>query len=1830
MAEYPELLFFDTFSHGSTQELNLDLVQFTNPVYVTEIRIIPLGARVQADFPGGVRLGATNPSEFSIEFFVNDLSTPGATFQNIGILEYNQNGPIHHVCENKQIPTDGLILRGWYTTVTLAVYGFITKTRPTQLNLVSQNTPTPPAVETPTPRVISEHKTAEWVQQHAQVYHKETAPEYDVKDVPFVEENSTPWPPEKNEEKEVRWEKQEIKEEPKEERKPPVIKPKESPEPVKPAKRRSSADESTDRSSEHHEHKKHDDKKVKPKRARRSRSPSKSKSKSKSDSKKRRHDESEPEPVVTPEKRDKTPDPVSPKPVQKETPSASVTFSTPSLAPEDVELISEEEISEAENSPPPASPANASMTVMDKVSNVPASENLTPSAQEDSLDMDQFEPILSGSSDIESEEEIDLQDVEFDPNDLVDEPSKIFDPFIHEVQPLLSMKSPCITDYEWGLLQRKIFDHSTTPPNGAQIEKFKTLLSNIQLKIDDDIPDEWVTLVETLTPLIKTSLISIDDRTSTLSALTSLVNIGLDFDKAYNQSKPVFKVRHLKAGIKLAETLCRCGETIAVELIKATNLHHKLLDLYEKEYVALSVKLAILKALDISLNYGTSVEQFLATSNDTVCYAENGYQRLVKVFRNTRLARVRYSLINIFRKLHLYEVLENVYAITAVDSDSKPNRPGAEDVENLSMFLEETLRYLREAPMLICQPVRLLPVCSRFEFPINTAEASAAVYSYLQYFHFIELIATAIAVPEFIAHPGVVSCILEILAELLDTEEGMLYLASQSVAANRILKMLTSTADDQYAISPQLGLHMAHTLHVLNLADGFQYKWRVEQTTDIDNSQLLETLSSLYHLTSTILGKHAVTHVLSRGDLIKPFLKALQYSRSSGRERRKSPGKAYIQDLMWMVVRSSDNVTFLERHRSDLIEVGSWQSDSNNSSWLNPIRNESCFSYNDITDLCDYLKKHTEKAILYPGELITAVRLLRHLAVPCPKYVDEEECTELKYKFVLIQLFSQEGLTYLTSVLHKICNHYERPHLHACTLAGKEGSAMISLVLPAVQLIRALVEYVVRCRDVDFKDLTAVPALLKTYCLMFYITQTSLIHSEVGETMKEIVETLLSYTQTVAIEPLNDSRSLNKSVWTLMMSEVLKYATSLPETFLPCLSLISELLPLPFPIQTKTPLTESEILLATNSRKLWSAHLLPLNGQLQEFLVTLCYSSSQPLLQVLKRVCVQLSDLGPPSALAVSRSVLTSLWNEISGGEKLSSRAVRLLNVLACLLNHSALKMSVIQITTAPGKGDEMFAEFWTTILTYLATNCTDNVYHVQGQEYILSMIQALCDIEISLYPPPSQTVSVETYLSNSLPSKNLFRMLCEALVKHVENQSNAFSSIAAALRTCITLTEYDYGMYRLKVCLSEYPNTLYNVVQKLAQEWNKENADCLSCLSALLDLLKECASRDIPVQEGAGVNLRTLSISCQELAKLLKWSHQNGVEREASEEKHVLEQLDSLLLESSTPDTVEDLFQSMRANVTTLIGTLNDAQNTDGSENAAIELILDLPEPLLTQFQSRPVFVLGDVDDERLSVAYWLSVAPLDDIDQDTEQVVCNLEEVVSTFIPNFNLETELEKLGHREAAHHDLAKKDSAEASEELENKPIPTVLAIKPAKPRTFMRPIIGPHRNDAFRSRIPNSSRAPSLHVDDFIALEKHNQQAASTGYNRITGKHQISDITGNVRNRTLHSFLQDRNNAAAAVHFHSSFRPARGVLNSWHPLLSTKPSGRTVVKNQPSVIRHPTGAPLMIRGADLMRFSMALRWPPPVRPGPPQLRHHPPPHASILRHLRPPPPSFPPI
>lgn len=125
-----QLVFFDTFSHESPTDITLDLIQFPSPIRISEIRIIPLGARVTAKFPNGDRLGATNPSSFDVSFFVNDLalSSSHSTFTKLGSLSYKQNVNIALTLDEvtSRIPTDGLLIRGSYNTLTIAVIGRIT------------------------------------------------------------------------------------------------------------------------------------------------------------------------------------------------------------------------------------------------------------------------------------------------------------------------------------------------------------------------------------------------------------------------------------------------------------------------------------------------------------------------------------------------------------------------------------------------------------------------------------------------------------------------------------------------------------------------------------------------------------------------------------------------------------------------------------------------------------------------------------------------------------------------------------------------------------------------------------------------------------------------------------------------------------------------------------------------------------------------------------------------------------------------------------------------------------------------------------------------------------------------------------------------------------------------------------------------------------------------------------------------------------------------------------------------------------------------------------------------------------------------------------------------------------------------------------------------------------------------------------------------------------------------------------------------------------------------------------------------------------------------
>ncbi|MEQ2185388.1 hypothetical protein GOODEAATRI_017706, partial [Goodea atripinnis] len=142
-----ELLFLDTFKHQSAELTNVDVVRFPCGVLITEVRVIPPGIKAHSNLPDNRAFGETSPHAFQLELFFNNVTKPNSpTFHRLGSLEYDENKSIVFRPSGK-VNTDGLVLRGWYTSLTLAVYG--TAERPHGHEHGSPPPPPPPPPQQP-------------------------------------------------------------------------------------------------------------------------------------------------------------------------------------------------------------------------------------------------------------------------------------------------------------------------------------------------------------------------------------------------------------------------------------------------------------------------------------------------------------------------------------------------------------------------------------------------------------------------------------------------------------------------------------------------------------------------------------------------------------------------------------------------------------------------------------------------------------------------------------------------------------------------------------------------------------------------------------------------------------------------------------------------------------------------------------------------------------------------------------------------------------------------------------------------------------------------------------------------------------------------------------------------------------------------------------------------------------------------------------------------------------------------------------------------------------------------------------------------------------------------------------------------------------------------------------------------------------------------------------------------------------------------------------------------------------------------------------------------
>lgn len=554
--------------------------------------------------------------------------------------------------------------------------------------------------------------------------------------------------------------------------------------------------------------------------------------------------------------------------------------------------------------------------------------------------------------------------------------------------------------------------------------------------------------------------------------------------------------------------------------------------------------------------------------------------------------------------------------------------------------------------------------------------------------------------------------------------------------------------------------------------------------TKYDSEVITDVLHTIFSLASNQQARVYIANTINMSNNILILTNLIEKEKSIEISRVNSPAAiqkcksaiiGYAIDLIEITVRCSMNLKYLEEHGSILCDLVKSMDifDSSISIilqeiaiYLKPLEISNVFSYDNINALCELLKRSIDFITTFPGDLITVLRLIRYLAIPQINENDDNslinEHIELKYKFVVLQLYSLDGITVLTSILDKLTHHFEQPILHASALATTTGFLLTQICRPTVELLRKMLTYVIQSLNTQFTDLLAIDSLLKCYNLMKHLSVKSAGYADAEFIQREIIFTLLAYTQPTPIDGV-DTESVHKSLWTQMIGECLKYTLSGPYTYTSGLMAISELLPAPLPIYTTTKLSDIEINRLKTERQLWSAHLHPKSGQITEIIQTMCTTSDIQLLSALSCLCVQLADLAPNMSLLVAKTLCDNLLqigsNEQSIASLSSSLIVsqqrRMLYLLSTLLMHPQIKVAILSILS--GKLIDFFV---TTI-----QQSSDSVELIETQEYVMEIFETLLDTNISIVSYDGDDEQLTNWYASALPSREILTIIANTLV---------------------------------------------------------------------------------------------------------------------------------------------------------------------------------------------------------------------------------------------------------------------------------------------------------------------------------------------------------------------------------------------------------------------------------------------------------------------------------
>lgn len=283
----------------------------------------------------------------------------------------------------------------------------------------------------------------------------------------------------------------------------------------------------------------------------------------------------------------------------------------------------------------------------------------------------------------------------------------------------------------------------------------------------------------------------------------------------------------------------------------------------------------------------------------------------------------------------------------------------------------------------------------------------------------------------------------------------------------------------------------------------------------------------------------------------------------------------------------------------------------------------------------------------------------------------------------------------------------------------------------------------------------------------------------------------------------------------------------------------------------------------------------------------------------------------------------------------------------------------------------------------------------------------------------------------------------------------------------------------------------------------------------------------------------RTFGCNEAELAKLLQFKRIAGDVDVPIENQHPLLALEQNLLKiQAKPEQSDDVklhLEEMLFNLKKLLNILDSGLAIIANSKELLHVDSPAAEPsfpqgesIVVQYSMRPIVNVAPSEfkpndyPEQLTTQYWYShfaanrFEEMIDTHSTVENVSCDFIDMIKSCLPpETNLTNDCKRLLHLSASPQSTRERTTSAPCFRTRRVEVEPTTG-RPEKKLYISRgrgfPRTTQSRGDLFRSRPPNTSRPPSLHVDDFLALETCGAQPTGpTGYNKLS--REIISIRG---------------------------------------------------------------------------------------------------------------------